>query len=217
MSEAPRYHRTCSSTARTSTPPWAPRSSAGAPPRGAAAVGAPAPVRPGAVGPAGPGLFFLAANTELPMTFVQALLAIGYRPVPLSGGPGEKVVDIAIQRTSSSSATARPTSARQQRRRLRRAGRRPARRPAGRGRSASSSSATARSSRWPSAGWSRSTSSTTCRRSTSGCRACGSSRSTSSTRPSSSDRRCPRAQGRGAGSEANRLSPSRSARYLVTS
>ena len=33
------------------------------------------------------------------MTFVQALLAIGYRPVPLSGGPGEKVVDIAIQRT----------------------------------------------------------------------------------------------------------------------
>jgi uncharacterized protein len=45
------------------------------------------------------GLFFLAANTELPMTFVQALLAIGYRPVPLSGGPGEKVVDIAIQRT----------------------------------------------------------------------------------------------------------------------
>ena len=45
------------------------------------------------------GLFFLAANSELPMTFVQALLAIGYRPVPLSGGPGEKVVDIAIQRT----------------------------------------------------------------------------------------------------------------------
>ncbi len=45
------------------------------------------------------GLFFLAANAELPMTFVQALLAIGYRPVPLSGGPGEKVVDIAIQRT----------------------------------------------------------------------------------------------------------------------
>jgi putative heme uptake system protein len=33
------------------------------------------------------------------MTFVQALLAIGYTPVPLSGGPGEKVVDIAIQRT----------------------------------------------------------------------------------------------------------------------
>ena len=45
------------------------------------------------------GLFYLAANGDLPMTFVQALLAIGYRPVPLSGGPGEKVVDIAIQRT----------------------------------------------------------------------------------------------------------------------
>lgn len=45
------------------------------------------------------GLFFLAANNELPMTFVQALLAIGFRPVPLSGAAGEKVVDIAIQRT----------------------------------------------------------------------------------------------------------------------
>jgi uncharacterized protein len=45
------------------------------------------------------GLFFLAANSELPMTFVQALLAIGYKPIPLSGGPNQKVVDIAIQRT----------------------------------------------------------------------------------------------------------------------
>ncbi|MBM9459283.1 NYN domain-containing protein [Nocardioides sp. zg-536] len=45
------------------------------------------------------GLFFLAANNELPMSFIQALLAIGYRPVPLSGGAGQKVVDIAIQRT----------------------------------------------------------------------------------------------------------------------
>lgn len=45
------------------------------------------------------GLFFLAANGELPMSFVQALLAIGYRPVPLSGADDEKVVDIAIQRT----------------------------------------------------------------------------------------------------------------------
>ena len=45
------------------------------------------------------GLFFLAANNELPMSFVQALLAIGYRPIALSGGAGEKVVDIAIQRT----------------------------------------------------------------------------------------------------------------------
>ncbi len=45
------------------------------------------------------GLFFLAANSELPMSFVQALLAIGFRPIPLSGGPGQKVVDIAIQKT----------------------------------------------------------------------------------------------------------------------
>ena len=45
------------------------------------------------------GLFFLAANNELPMTFVQALLAIGFRPIALSGSSGEKVVDIAIQRT----------------------------------------------------------------------------------------------------------------------
>jgi uncharacterized protein len=45
------------------------------------------------------GLFFLAANNELPMPFIQALLAIGYRPIPLSGSPGQKVVDIAIQRT----------------------------------------------------------------------------------------------------------------------
>jgi uncharacterized protein len=45
------------------------------------------------------GLFFLAANNELPMPFVQALIAIGYRPVPLSGGANEKIVDIAVQRT----------------------------------------------------------------------------------------------------------------------
>jgi uncharacterized protein len=45
------------------------------------------------------GLFFLAANSELPMSFVQALLAMGYRPVPLSGDGSEKVVDMAIQRT----------------------------------------------------------------------------------------------------------------------
>jgi putative heme uptake system protein len=44
-------------------------------------------------------LFFLAANNELPGSFVQALLAMDYRPVPLSGGSGEKIVDIAIQRT----------------------------------------------------------------------------------------------------------------------
>jgi uncharacterized protein len=46
------------------------------------------------------GLFFLNASSgSLPTTFVQALLALDYRPVPLSGGPDEKVVDIGIQRT----------------------------------------------------------------------------------------------------------------------
>jgi uncharacterized protein len=46
------------------------------------------------------GLFFLNASSgQMPMSFVQALLAMGYHPIPLSGGPGEKVVDIGIQRT----------------------------------------------------------------------------------------------------------------------
>ena len=45
------------------------------------------------------GLFFLAVKDELPMSFIQALVSIGYRPIPLSGGPTDKVVDIAIQRT----------------------------------------------------------------------------------------------------------------------
>lgn len=45
------------------------------------------------------GLFFLAANGELPHAFVQALLALGFRPIALSGTAQEKVVDIAIQRT----------------------------------------------------------------------------------------------------------------------
>ena len=45
-------------------------------------------------------LFFLNATSgQLPMTFVQALLALDYRPIPLAGAPGEKVVDIGIQRT----------------------------------------------------------------------------------------------------------------------
>jgi uncharacterized protein len=45
-------------------------------------------------------LFFLNATSgSMPMSFVQALLAMDYRPIPLSGGPGEKVVDIGIQRT----------------------------------------------------------------------------------------------------------------------
>lgn len=46
------------------------------------------------------GLFFLnASNGTIPTSFVQALLAMDYRPVPLAGGPDEKVVDIGIQRT----------------------------------------------------------------------------------------------------------------------
>ena len=45
------------------------------------------------------GLFFLNASSgQLPLSFVQALLALDYRPIPLSGAPGEKVVDIGIQR-----------------------------------------------------------------------------------------------------------------------
>ena len=44
-------------------------------------------------------LFFLNASSgSLPMPFVQALLAIGLRPVPLSGPPGMKVVDVGIAR-----------------------------------------------------------------------------------------------------------------------
>ncbi len=46
------------------------------------------------------GLFFLNASSgNLPMAFVQALMALDYRPIPLSGSAGEKVVDIGIQRT----------------------------------------------------------------------------------------------------------------------
>jgi uncharacterized protein len=45
------------------------------------------------------GLFFLAVKDELPMSFIQALVSLGYQPIPLSGGPSDKVVDIAIQRT----------------------------------------------------------------------------------------------------------------------
>ena len=46
------------------------------------------------------GLFFLNASSgNLPMAFVQALVALDYRPIPLAGGPGETVVDLGIQRT----------------------------------------------------------------------------------------------------------------------
>jgi uncharacterized protein len=47
-------------------------------------------------------LFFLNASSgSLPMPFVQALLAIGARPIALSGPSTVKVVDVAIQRTLS--------------------------------------------------------------------------------------------------------------------
>lgn len=46
------------------------------------------------------GLFFLnASNGNLPMPFVQALLALGYRVIPLAGAREQKVVDVGIQRT----------------------------------------------------------------------------------------------------------------------
>jgi uncharacterized protein len=45
------------------------------------------------------GLFFLNASGGLPMSFVQALTALDYRPVLLSGPSDVKVVDVAIQRT----------------------------------------------------------------------------------------------------------------------
>ena len=45
------------------------------------------------------GLFFLnASGGSLPMSFVQALLAIGFQPIPLAGDASEKVVDIGIKR-----------------------------------------------------------------------------------------------------------------------
>lgn len=45
------------------------------------------------------GLFFLNASSgSLPMSFVQALLAIGFQPIPLAGDATEKVVDIGIKR-----------------------------------------------------------------------------------------------------------------------
>ncbi len=47
------------------------------------------------------GLFFLAANNDLPMPFIQALLALGYQPIPLSGG---------LSRRSSTSRSSAPSS-----------------------------------------------------------------------------------------------------------
>src|SRR4029079_19358578 len=48
------------------------------------------PVRP---------LFFLNASGQIPMAFVQALTALDFRPVLLSGPSDVKVVDVAITRT----------------------------------------------------------------------------------------------------------------------
>ncbi len=45
------------------------------------------------------GVFFLNATGGIPTSFAQALRAMDYVVVPLSGAPDEKVVDIAIQRT----------------------------------------------------------------------------------------------------------------------
>ena len=45
------------------------------------------------------GLFFLNGSSHLPMAFVQALSALDFRPVALSGPGDVKVVDVAIQRT----------------------------------------------------------------------------------------------------------------------
>jgi putative heme uptake system protein len=44
-------------------------------------------------------LFFLNASGQIPMSFVQALTALDFRPVLLSGPPDVKVVDVAILRT----------------------------------------------------------------------------------------------------------------------
>ena len=45
------------------------------------------------------GLFFLNATNTVPMSFVQALTALEFQPVLLSGPSDVKVVDTAIQRT----------------------------------------------------------------------------------------------------------------------
>ena len=45
------------------------------------------------------GLFFINATRGIPGPFVQALIGMGFQPIPLSGRADEKVVDIGIQRT----------------------------------------------------------------------------------------------------------------------
>src|SRR5699024_5907474 len=55
------------------------------------------------------GLFFLAVEDSLPSGFVQALIAMGYKPIPLRGAG--KIVEIAIQRTAEA-LEARPAAGR---------------------------------------------------------------------------------------------------------
>src|SRR5690606_25193569 len=43
--------------------------------------------------------FINASSGTMPVGFVQALVSIGLRPIPLSGPTHEKVVDVGIQRT----------------------------------------------------------------------------------------------------------------------
>ncbi len=50
-------------------------------------------------GRASRSLFFLNASRGLPGTFIQALRVAGFVPIPLSGTPDQKVVDIAVIRT----------------------------------------------------------------------------------------------------------------------
>jgi len=45
------------------------------------------------------GLFFINATRGMHAPFVQALIAIGFRPIPLAGRDDEKVVDVGIQLT----------------------------------------------------------------------------------------------------------------------
>lgn len=49
--------------------------------------------------PVNPLFFVNASSGEMPMPFVQALVAMGYKVIPLAGPPGVKVVDVGIQRT----------------------------------------------------------------------------------------------------------------------
>lgn len=45
------------------------------------------------------GLFFINASDSVPHSFVQAVHALGFKPVLLSGAPTQKVVDIGIEKT----------------------------------------------------------------------------------------------------------------------